>query len=205
MLIPNNSPSFINYEDNDPAPDWEALFGNNNRLALEIGCGVGDFIVQMAQLHPELNFIALDFYNKGCLKTCKRIDSLGIKNVKVFRVEARSFIASCIPENSLQKIIINCPDPWPKKRHRKRRLVQPEFVKWLRNYLAIGSSFYFSTDFEDYGEDVAAFMPHISGFANLLAPDLFRHHIEGYPLSKYMIKFMGEGKKIYYIHYKATS
>lgn len=205
MLIPNNSPSFIKYEDNDPAPVWSELFGNNNPIALEIGCGVGDFIAQMAQIHPELNFIAIDFYNKGCLKTCKRIDSLRLKNVKVFRVEARSFVVACIPLNSLQTIIINCPDPWPKLRHRKRRLVQPSFVGWLRQYMRENASFYFSTDFVDYGEDVAAFMPNVLGFENLLAPDLFRHHLEGYPLSKYMIKFMSEGKKIYYIHYRAAT
>lgn len=205
MLIPNNSPSFIPYQDNDPAPDWSALFGNDNPLALEIGCGVGDFIVQMATIHPDWNFIALDFYNKGCLKTCKRVDTLGLKNVRVFRVEARSFIAACIPLRSLVAIIINCPDPWPKLRHRKRRLVQPLFVSWLRSYMRDGASFYFSTDFEDYGQDVAAFMPQVSGFENQLAPDLHRHHLEGYPRSKYMQKFMAEGKKIYYIHYRASS
>lgn len=205
MLIPNNSPSFVPYEDGQPAPDWNALFGNDNPLALEIGCGVGDFIAQMATLHPEWNFIAIDFYNKGCLKTCKRIDLLELKNVKVFRVEARSFITASIPLHSLAAVVINCPDPWPKLRHRKRRLVQPAFVSWLRDYMRIGASFYFSTDFEDYGQDVSAFMPGVAGYENQLAPDPHRHHLEGYPLSKYMRKFMAEGKHIYYIHYRASS
>ncbi len=204
MLIPIDSPSYIPYEDNDPPPCWSELFGNDNPLALEIGCGVGDFMVQMAALHPELNFIALDFYNKGCLKTCKRVDKHGLSNVKVFRVEARSFIKVCIPPASLQAVVINCPDPWPKKRHRKRRLVQPEFVDFLRSYLRVGADFYFSTDFEDYGEDVSAFMAKVAGFNNQLAPAYHLHHLEGYPLSKYMRKFMAEGKRIYYIHYRTT-
>jgi len=205
MLIPNNSPSFIPYEDGQAAPDWSKLFGNDNPLALEIGCGVGDFIAQMAAIHPEWNFIAIDFYNKGCLKTCKRIDLLALANVKVLRVEARSFITACIPPESLAAVVINCPDPWPKLRHRKRRLVQPSFVSWLRSYMRDGASFYFSTDFEDYGHDVSAFMPELAGFENQLAPDLHSHNLEGYPLSKYMRKFMAEGKPIYYIHYRAVS
>ena len=98
MLIPNTSPVFLPWEDNDPAPEWATIFGNDHPLALEIGCGVGDFVVQMATLHPNLNFIALDFYNKGCIKTCKRIDKSGLSNVRVLRAEARSFIDAYQPE-----------------------------------------------------------------------------------------------------------
>ncbi len=91
MLIPNTSPTFLPWKDNDPAPSWSGIFGNDNPLALEIGCGVGDFIVQMAVLHPDLNFVALDFYNKGCIKTCKRVDKAGLSNVRVLRAEARTW------------------------------------------------------------------------------------------------------------------
>ena len=131
MLIPNTSPTFLQWEDNNPAPSWSEIFGNDNPLALEIGCGVGDFIVQMAALHPDLNFIAVDFYNKGCIKTCKRIDKSGLSNVRVLRAEARSFIEACIPAGALRTVVINCPDPWPKLRHRKRRLVNSGFASYL--------------------------------------------------------------------------
>jgi len=139
MLIPNTSPLFFPREDNDPPPQWDVLFGNDHPLALEIGCGVGDFIAQMAALHPELNFIALDFYNKGCIKTCKRLDKAGQANVRVLRAEARSFIEACITPESLQTVIINCPDPWPKLRHRKRRLVNTDFVAYLSGFLKPGA------------------------------------------------------------------
>lgn len=202
MLIPNNSPSFLPWEDHQAAPCWSEIFGNDNRLALEIGCGVGDFIVQMAALHPELNFIALDFYNKGCIKTCKRVDKSGLSNVKILRAEARSFIEACIPHEALQSVIINCPDPWPKLRHRKRRLVNSEFVAWLSRYLRPSANFYFATDFDDYGLDVAEFMAGQEGFDNQLAPDKYRHNLEGYPISKYMRRFLDAGQQIYYVHYK---
>lgn len=205
MLIANNSPSFINWEDNQPAPLWSEVFENDNPLALEIGCGVGDFTVQMAALHADLNFVALDFYNKGCIKTCKRIDSLGLANVRVLRAEARSFISSCIAAGTLKMVIINCPDPWPKLRHRKRRLVNSEFVAYLSNFMLPEADFFFATDFVDYGLDVAEFMKTQQGFANQLGSDAFRHALDGYPVSKYMRRFLEMGQPIYYVHYRKTS
>ncbi len=202
MLIPNTSPTFLPWEDNNPAPQWGTVFGNDHPLALEIGCGVGDFIVQMAVLHPDLNFIALDFYNKGCIKTCKRVDNAGLTNVRVLRAEARSFIEACIPDAVLRMVVINCPDPWPKLRHRKRRLVNPEFVAYLSRFMQPEADVYFATDFVDYGLAVAAFMTDQPGFVNQLSPDTFRHSMEEYPVSKYMRRFLDMGQPIYYVHYR---
>lgn len=204
-LIRITSPRFLDVGELPAKPDWQDVFGNDRPLALEIGCGVGDFVAQMAVLHPEWNFIAIDFYNKGCLKTCKKLDKLGLDNVRVVRDEARGFIERCLPLRSLRAVIINCPDPWPKLRHRKRRLVNSGFVGFLASYLQPGADFYFSTDFDDYGQDVAGFMAEQPGFANMLAPDIYRHELAGYPLSKYMLKFMAEGKHIYFVHYRRES
>ncbi len=205
MLIPNTSPTFLPREDSDPVPSWHEVFGNDNPLALEIGCGVGDFIVQMAVLHPGINFIALDFYNKGCIKTCKRIDKAGLRNVRVLRAEARSFIEACIPPETLKMVVINCPDPWPKLRHRKRRLVNSGFASYLSRFMQPDADLYFSTDFVDYGLDVAEFMAVQPEFTNQLAPDTFRHTLEGYPVSKYMKRFLELGQPIYYVHYRAKN
>jgi tRNA (guanine-N7-)-methyltransferase len=188
-----------------PTPvDWSAIFGNDNPLALEIGCGIGDFIARTATDRPDMNFIAIDFYNKGCWKTCRRIDRAGLGNVRVLRVEARHFIADMIAPGSLAAAYINCPDPWPKKKHRKRRLVNRPFMEFFREYLSPGAEFYFATDFDDYGIDVAGMLAGLDGFANQLSPDLYRHELAGYHLSKYMQKFMAMGKKIYFVHYRKT-
>lgn len=204
-LIPITSPRFLAPETLVVMPDWQEIFENDNPLVLEIGCGVGDFAAQMAALHPLWNYLALDYYNKGCLKTCKRADKAGLANLRVIRDEARSFMERCIPRKSLRAVIINCPDPWPKLRHRKRRLVNAEFVEFLAGYMLPGADIYFATDFVDYGLDVAGMMPGLAGFENVIAPDLFRHELEGYPRSKYMLKFMAEGKQIYYVHYRNVS
>lgn len=203
-LIPITSPRFLAPEMLVVAPDWQQIFGNDKPLVFEIGCGVGDFAAQMAALHPQWNYLALDYYNKGCIKTCKRADKAGLDNLRVVRDEARSFMERCIPRQSLRAVVINCPDPWPKIRHRKRRLVNSEFVGYLSEFMAPGADLYFATDFVDYGLDVAALMPDKAGFENVIAPDTYRHALEGYPKSKYMLKFMAEGKQIYYIHYRWT-
>jgi len=178
------------------------MFGSEKPLALEIGCGVGDFTLSMAMMHPELNFIAIDYYNKGCLKTCGKIDKAGIDNVLVVRDEAVSFLSRAIPESSLHLVVINCPDPWPKKRHRKRRLVNRSFMQLLSGFMAQGAEFHFATDFDDYAEDVAGFMPELSCFRNMFDPHPYLHAVENYPLSKYMIKFMAEGKRIFFLRYR---
>lgn len=196
------SPNYLHEQDLPSPVDWAAIFGNDNPIVLEIGCGIGDFVAKTAIDHPEWNFIALDFYNKGCDKTCRRIDRLGLTNVRVVRDEARHFITTHLTPKSLRGVYINCPDPWPKRKHRKRRLVQSEFVTFLRGYLCDGADFNFATDFDDYGIDVGNFMPSVAGMTNMLAPDLYRHDIEGYHRSKYMRKFMAEGKQIFFVHYR---
>lgn len=197
-----DSPSYIRAENLGMPADWEAVFGNPHPLALEIGCGIGDFIAKTASEQTGTNFIAIDFYNKGCYKTCRRIDKSGLTNVRVLREEARQFLSERIPKGSLAAVYINCPDPWPKKKHRKRRLVNRPFMEFLTDYLAPGADIFFATDFDDYGIDVAGMMAGLEGFTNQLAPDLFRHEMESYHLSKYMCKFLAEGKKIYFVHYK---
>lgn len=204
-LIPITSPRFLHPEQLATMPDWSEIFGNHRPLALEIGSGMGDFMASIARLRPECNYIAIDYYNKGCLKTCKRLDTQEIDNVRVVRDEARSFMLRCLPQSSLSAVFINCPDPWPKLRHRKRRLVNREFVQFLSGFMLPEADLFFATDFEDYGLDVARFMPELTEFENRLHPDLFLHELDGYPLSKYMLKFMAEGKQIHFVHYRKRS
>ena len=201
-MIEISSPIFIDLKDVTEPLDWNSIFGNNNRLALEIGCGIGDFVAKTALDNPDTNFIAIDYYNKGCDKTCRRLEKLAVPNVRVLRVEAREFIAAHIRHGSLSALYINCPDPWPKKRHRKRRLVSSGFMDFMADYFMPGADFYFATDFDDYGADVANMMAERSDYSNMLAPDLFRFDLEPYHRSKYMLKFMEEGKPIHFVHYR---
>ena len=203
-MIKISSPYFIPQDALPEPAGWSSIFTSERPLALEIGCGIGDFIAKTATDNPDMNIIAIDYYNKGCDSTCRRLERHGITNVRVVRIEARQFIAERLQKGSLAAVYINCPDPWPKKRHRKRRLVNRQFVEFIRDYLAPGGDLFFATDFEDYGIDVAGMMAGVNGFENALSPDLFRHELAGYHLSKYMQRFIAEGKRIYFINYRKS-
>ena len=198
-VIPILSPNFIADSQFDNTPDWAAVFGNGNPLALEIGCGTGHFVQQQAIRQPETNFIAIDIYNKGCLKTCAKIDAAGLDNVRVARTEARWLLARGLLPESLSAVYINCPDPWPKKRHRQRRLVNRGFLETLAHYLKPGGDFYFSTDFDDYAIEVAETIHNLAGYRNMLAT-AWTTALSGYPISKYMQRFLDRGQEIYFIH-----
>jgi tRNA (guanine-N7-)-methyltransferase len=200
-IIPITSPNFIADRTPDKPLDWSAIFGNDHPLALEIGCGIGHFILEQARKQPEINFLAIDFYNKGCLKTCAKIDAAGLENVRVMRVEARWLLDKGLQPESLAAVYINCPDPWPKKRHRNRRLVNREFLLTLAQYLMPGGSFFFSTDFDNYAIDVAAQIRDLTGYRNMLQEDLVTT-LPGYPISKYMQRFLDKNQNIYFIHYQ---
>ena len=200
-IIPISSPNFLADTVLESKPDWSAIFGNDNPLALEIGCGTGHFVVQRAQQLPDVNFLAIDIYNKGCYKTCAKIDEAKLSNVRVMRVEARWLLDKGLSAESLSAVYINCPDPWPKKRHRNRRLVNKDFLITMAHYLVPGGDFYFSSDFDDYAEDVAGQIYNLNGYQNML-PHPWVHRLRDYPISKYMQRFLDRGQHIYFIHYR---
>jgi tRNA (guanine-N7-)-methyltransferase len=182
----------------------DGVFERRQPLVLEIGCGIGDFVVQMAARYPERNYLAIDIYNKGCLKTCSRVELQGLDNVRVMRSEARYLLSQFIAPESLAGVIINCPDPWPKKRHRNRRLVNRHFLELLRCYLAPEADFYFATDFADYAEMVAEIIPTVDGYQNLL-PEVYTTALRDYPVSKYMRRFLDLGQPIHLFHYRRAA
>ncbi len=198
-IIPIESPLFVPETALPAIGGLGGLFPRRAPLALEIGCGIGDFILQRARQQPETNFLAIDIYNKGCLKTCRRLEQGGLDNVRVVRTEARYLLAHFCAPGELAAVYINCPDPWPKKRHRKRRLVNRDFLHSLLFYLAPDADFFFSSDIADYAEEVAAQIAALPGFRNRLATPVVRE-LPGYPLSKYMRRFLELGQSIQFLH-----
>jgi tRNA (guanine-N7-)-methyltransferase len=194
------SPLFVR-ESELSSQTLEQLFPQVQPLALEIGCGIGDFIVQLAASRPEINFLAIDIFNKGCLKTCRRLEKAGLANVRVMRIEARYLLTRYLKTESLTAVYLNCPDPWPKKRHRDRRLVNADFMQLLLYVLQADGDFYFSTDFTDYAEQVAELMPQLDTYRNM-QPTPATNELPGYPISKYMRRFLELEQPIHFVHYR---
>ncbi len=198
-IIEITSPRFIQADQLESGLRWPDIFGNAHPVALEVGCGTGHFILERAAQQPATNFLAIDIYNKGCWKTCKKIDAAGLTNIRVMRTEACYLLEAGFASESLAAIYINCPDPWPKKRHRKRRLVNRDFLLTVLNRLSPGGDFYFSTDVADYAREVAALLAEHPAFKNQLEQPIL-HQLPGYPRSKYMQRFQDKGQPVYFQH-----
>lgn len=198
------SPIFVPEAQLKKAGSFAALFGNNNPLVLEIGCGVGDFVIQIARQHPERNFIAVDIFNQGCRQTCSRIEDSGLTNIRMMRIEARYLMHHYLDKESLQAIYINCPDPWPKKRHRKRRLLNKNFLDLLLYYLQPEGILNFTTDFVDYGEETGELLAADDRFENCHSTP-YTHDLGNYPISKYMRRFLDQGQPIFFCSYRKKS
>jgi tRNA (guanine-N7-)-methyltransferase len=190
---------FVSAERLAAVGELSALFAQRRPLALEIGCGIGDFIVQRAAQQPQLNFLAVDIFNQGCLKTCRRIDGAALDNVLVARAEARSLLSSYGRPGELAAVYINCPDPWPKKRHHRRRLLGGDFLRLLHACLQPGGDLYFSTDFAAYAEAVAALLAGLPDWDNCLEGP-WAASLPDYPASKYQLRFLDQGLPVFYFH-----
>ena len=130
--------------------DWAALFGREAPVTLEIGFGNGEALLAMAQAQPERDFIGIEVYRPGIGHLLHELARAELTNVRVIEGDAVAVIRNRVPANSLARIQIFFPDPWPKKRHHKRRLIQPGFVELLTDKLQPSGQLHLATDWEPY-------------------------------------------------------
>lgn len=130
--------------------DLNAKFGRNNPKVLEIGFGMGVATAEIARRLPETDFLAIDVHGPGVGNLCKIMAEDGIRNIKVMRHDAVEVVENMLSDNSLDGIHIFFPDPWHKKRHNKRRLIQVPFVEKLLPKLKSGGYIHLATDWEEY-------------------------------------------------------
>ena len=194
--------SSSNFLDIDTRPDWEELFGNRNPLNLEIGFGVGNFIIEMGIREPNENFIGIDFYHKGIRKVITRIAKYEICNARIVYGDAKEKLPLLFAPEELNRIYINFPDPWPKKRHHKRRLIKPDFIKVLAEKLRCDGEIHIATDHEAYAMEILDFFKKDQLLKNKNGLGTFLFQKEGVPKSKYEKKFINAGERIFYLEYK---
>jgi tRNA (guanine-N7-)-methyltransferase len=139
----------------------------------------------MLQQEPEKDFIGIEVHPPGVGRLINNAGKLQLANLRVYLADAIDVLEDCIPENSLDRIQIYFPDPWHKKKHNKRRLVQPEFVARLRRYLKPGGVLHLATDWEPYAEHMLEVMEVAEGFANLAGPGQFSPRPDYRPVTKF--------------------
>lgn len=130
--------------------DWEEVFGNDHPVEIDLGAGDGDFVLASAAREPERNFIGVERLLGRARKIAKRSKQRELNNCRCLRLESSYVMKYLVPEGSLERVHIMFPDPWPKKRHHKRRLIQVEFLKDIWKVLRPGGEIRFTTDHEEY-------------------------------------------------------
>jgi tRNA (guanine-N7-)-methyltransferase len=138
------------------ALDFEQVFGRRAPTLLEIGFGMGETTARIAKAHPENNYLGIEVHTPGVGSLLKLIAEGGLSNLRIIQHDAVEVLEHMIASGSLAGAHIFFPDPWPKKRHHKRRLIQPDFVRLLASRLAAGAYLHAATDWEEYAEQILA-------------------------------------------------
>ncbi len=136
------------------ALDLDKAFGRGAARVLEIGFGNGESLVQQAAANPETDYLGIEVHEPGVGHCLLQARDAGISNLKLIVHDAIEVLATQIPTASLNRINLYFPDPWPKKRHHKRRIVQPAFLRLCADRLAEGGTLHIATDWENYAEHI---------------------------------------------------
>jgi tRNA (guanine-N7-)-methyltransferase len=149
--------------------DCAALFGRRAPLVVEIGFGMGDATARIAQTRPDTDFVGIEVHTPGIGALLKRIGELDLANVRIVQHDAVDVLQHMVAPASLEGVHVFFPDPWHKKRHHKRRLIQPEFVSLLASRLAPDGIVHCATDWQPYAEQMLAVLSAEPLLANTAA------------------------------------
>lgn len=134
--------------------DLTAVFGRNAPCVLEVGFGMGHSTAVIAQASPDIDFLGVEVHPPGVGALLQRLDALALTNVRIVQHDAVEVLEQMLAPASLAGAMVFFPDPWPKKRHHKRRLIQPPFVALLASRLAPGATLHLATDWEPYAQQM---------------------------------------------------
>jgi tRNA (guanine-N7-)-methyltransferase len=165
--------------------DLPAIFGRRAPLTLEIGFGNGESLVALAAAHPERDFLGLEVHRPGVGHLMLRAEELGLANVRAVCRDAVEVLQQCITPGSLDEVLLYFPDPWPKKRHHKRRIVQPDFVALVANRLREGGTFRMATDWQPYSEHMLAVASGCAQLRNASPDGGFVQRPESRPVTRF--------------------
>ena len=144
------------------------VFQRTAKTNLEIGFGSGYSLLEMAKSYPHENFIGIETHLPGIGSLLAGIESLELKNIRVFYADAVEVLQHCIPDESLDVVQIFFPDPWPKRKHHKRRLIQDNFVKLILNKLKWNGTIHLATDWQHYAEHMMVVLSNIPDLKNAM-------------------------------------
>ncbi len=181
--------------------DVEQSFGREAPLVLEIGFGMGASLAEQASMQPEINWVGIEVHRPGVGKLLQLLGEQGSDNVRVYCDDAVQVIRDCIAESSLQGVQIFFPDPWHKKRHHKRRLIQPAFIELLLSKIRVGGFLHLATDWENYAEHMLEVLEAEPLLHNSAGPGQYSPRPESRPLTKFEQRGQRLGHGVWDLYY----
>jgi tRNA (guanine-N7-)-methyltransferase len=165
-------------------------------LEIEVGIGKGTFLLARAAQRPEINMLGIEYARPYAAYTADRIRRAGLTNAKVLAVDAVAFLRDCLGDASVFRLHVYFPDPWPKRRHRRRRSIQVPFVENARRILQPGGQLLLVTDHQDYFTQMLTVLNAVPGFATIDFPQMLEsdEHVVGTNFEK---KYVREGRNVY--------
>jgi len=181
----------------------ELLITGKNRSVLELGAGSGEFALQWMSENRDDSYVAFEIKPERIYKILKQIDKRHIENLKVVPINFNWFLPEILPAETFDIVIINFPDPWPKKRHRKHRLVNDAFPERLRPLLSPGAVVHLATDYGPYARQMLRVFRRSPLFEPVFPfPNYLRKRPDGWPETKFEQLHISEGKRPYYQRWK---
>lgn len=175
---------------------WHELFQNDHPIYLEVGTGKGQFLTKMAQMYPNINFIGIEKYDSVIITALERAVELSVENVK-FLNENVSDLLEFFAKGEIERVYINFTDPWPKKRHEKRRLTYESFLKMYEKVLVEHGEIHFKTDNQALFEYSLHSFSKYGLILNNVSLNLHESDIENNVMTEYEEKFSQMGQRIY--------
>nr|VFK37325.1 MAG: tRNA (guanine-N(7)-)-methyltransferase [Candidatus Kentron sp. TC] len=179
------------------ALDLDAIFGRRAPRYLEIGFGMGDGLLEMVSTNPQRDYLGVEVYEPGLGRLIHRLSQENLSNARVMRGDARDVLETCIAPHALDGVLLYFPDPWPKKRHHKRRIVQPDFVSLVCERLRAGGRLELATDWEDYAMHMLKVLETEPRLHNLAGSGRFSPRPDHRPLTKFERRGQRLGHRIW--------
>ena len=197
-----NTPSpALDITEHDLPLDLSQVFSNKAESALEIGFGDGDFLIEMASRKAEWNFVGIEIKEKRFRKAVKRAESEKIKNVKFLVMDARIALKEVFSPSTFREVYINFPDPWPKARDKKHRIINSDFLENLSRIMKPKGALEVASDHEEYLSYIQGVVDKTVIFKRAFPPPAYLSSLPDRPQTKYEMEFKKKGKEIYYLRF----
>lgn len=184
--------------------DRGVVFSRTAPLHLDIGFGAGESIAQSAALHPHEDFLGLEVHRPGVGQLLIKLNAAQLNNVRVAVVDAVEFLSCVVPPATFSSVRIFCPDPWPKQRHVKRRLIQDEFMQLLRRALILGGDIYLATDWAPYAADMLKVLTRAPGLRNASPAGGFAERFVERPSTRFEKRGEKLGHAVFDLHFSRS-